>query len=909
MENPKITLIKKLIASAMIVVLLLTCAPVAGLTTVLTPEVSAASTELKEGSYTYKLDEGKAVITAADKSISGNITIPSKLGGYAVVEIASSAFYNCKDLTGVVIPDSVEEIGSFAFAGCENLSSVTMPSSLKTIEVQAFHNCKHLTSVALPAGVSDIDSSAFTGCVMLESISVNKNNKKYTSASGVLFNKNKTTLIIFPAANAAQNYTVPSGVTKIADYAFHGAEALKSITFSDSLSVIGAYSFAYCNSLEKISIPANVGVVGEYCFYYCKSLKEVTCSDRMDTIDNCTFCGCSSLESIKLPSKLKHIGDSAFSSCSKISGFVIPSTVTYVGDSALNYTADYYNKGNWTDGVFYLGSYLLGTDYNFSAERYTVKSGTTLIAASAFAYEETLVSVTIPASVKYICDYAFTDCENLSEISIPDSVLEIHTRAFEDTAYYENTANWSDGVLYLGKHLIRNENDTAPVFTVKSGTKTIAEDAFYYCEAHTVNIPASVVSIAEGVFTGCSNLLKISVDSSNSKYYSTDGVLFGKSGLLHTFPMKKISTTYTVPSGVKVIGAEAFYFADIETLNISEGVTEIHDKAFAYCDVINYSLPKSLKSVGKDILSYYTVNVGYTGSQSEWNKIAINSDNENLDYANIIYNYVPHTHSYTSKITKKPTCSESGIRTYTCSCGANYSVRVYDSVAHQLDSGKVTKKATYKKSGKKEYVCKICGETVKTETIAKLTLSKVKGVKAKSIKVDTSSSFKLTWSEVKGAEKYEVYQYVSKKWKKIATTEKTSYTVKKLKAGSSYKFKVRAIRVKDKVKGSYSSELTVKMAPSKVTLSSVKSSKTKQATVAWKKLSTATGYEVSYSTSKKFTKKTTKTATVKKVKTTKTTVKKLSKGKKYYFRIRAYKTVGKKKIYGAWSSVKTVKVK
>ncbi|MBR6567367.1 MAG: fibronectin type III domain-containing protein [Clostridia bacterium] len=83
----------------------------------------------------------------------------------------------------------------------------------------------------------------------------------------------------------------------------------------------------------------------------------------------------------------------------------------------------------------------------------------------------------------------------------------------------------------------------------------------------------------------------------------------------------------------------------------------------------------------------------------------------------------------------------------------------------------------------------------------------------------------------------------------------------------------------------------------------------KQLTATWKTVSGATGYEVVYSTSKKFTKKTTKTATIKKAKTKKTTIKKLKKGKKYYFKVRAYKTVDGKKIYGALSSVKNVKIK
>ncbi len=291
----------------------------------------------------------------------------------------------------------------------------------------------------------------------------------------------------------------------------------------------------------------------------------------------------------------------------------------------------------------------------------------------------------------------------------------------------------------------------------------------------------------------------------------------------------------------------------------------------------------------------------------KFSRCLVRINNEEFDYSNVIFNYVPHTHVYTSKITKEPTCKDAGLRTYTCSCGANYSVYVFDSVAHKLDSGKVTKKATYKKVGEKIYVCKICGETVKTEKVPKLTLAKVKGLKAKSMKVESSSSFKLTWNKVSGADKYEVYQYVGKKWKKIKTTASNSLTVSKLKAGFTYKFKVRAVRTKDKVKGAYSEVFSVKIAPSKPSLS-LKAGK-KQLTATWKKLSGVTGFEVQSSTSKKFTKKTTKTATVKKASATKTTVKKLSKGKKYYVRVRAYKTVSGKKIFGNWSSVKNVKVK
>lgn len=180
----------------------------------------------------------------------------------------------------------------------------------------------------------------------------------------------------------------------------------------------------------------------------------------------------------------------------------------------------------------------------------------------------------------------------------------------------------------------------------------------------------------------------------------------------------------------------------------------------------------------------------------------------------------------------------------------------------------------------------------------------VKKLKTSSVK---STSVKLSWAKVSGADKYTVYYSTDgKKWTK-KTTDKTSYTVKKLKSGTKYQFKV--VASKGGKKGKASSVVTTLTKPATVTLKSVKSSKTKTAVVKWEAVKGVTGYKVAYSTSKKFTSKTTKTATVKKYKTVKTTLKKLKKGKKYYIKVRAYKVFNKKNVYGGYSAVKSVKVK
>ncbi len=191
-----------------------------------------------------------------------------------------------------------------------------------------------------------------------------------------------------------------------------------------------------------------------------------------------------------------------------------------------------------------------------------------------------------------------------------------------------------------------------------------------------------------------------------------------------------------------------------------------------------------------------------------------------------------------------------------------------------------------------------------------ISVPKLEKVKSTS---QTTSSHTIKWGKVAGATGYEVYRYDSskKKYVKIKTTSSTKYKASKLKSGTTYKYKIRAYIKKNGITyyGAYSSVLSAGTKPAKTTLSSVKSKKSSQLTVAWKAVKGASGYQVYYSTSKKFTSKTTKKATVKKQSTKKTTLKKLKKGKKYYVKVRAYKTVSGKKLYGAFSAVKSAKIK
>ena len=174
--------------------------------------------------------------------------------------IGDAAFQGCTGLTSIIIPPSVETIGSHAFVSC-NFTSVVFEedSHLTSIGSSAFSSCSSLTSITIPASVTSIGSQALWECNSLTSIEVDPANTAYSSDEyGVLFNKDKTTLIQYPAGNTCTSYTIPDSVLSIDSYSFTSCNNLELITIPASVTSIGYRSFAYCGNLGSIIITAVV---------------------------------------------------------------------------------------------------------------------------------------------------------------------------------------------------------------------------------------------------------------------------------------------------------------------------------------------------------------------------------------------------------------------------------------------------------------------------------------------------------------------------------------------------------------------------------------------------------------------------------------------------------------------------
>ncbi len=204
------------------------------------------------GDYEYTIcEDGTAAITGYN-GLGGDITIPSRLNSHTVTDIEGFAFNGCTKLKGVTIPNSVTSIGWNSFGGCKNLTRVKIGSGVTYISGAAFQGCIQLQSIAIPGKVAHIDTWAFSGCSSLANINVDSNNKNYSSLNGVLFDKAKTKLIIYPEGKKGTSYSIPKSVTSIGDSTFEGCNSLTSVIIPDSVTCIDWGAFSDCSSLKNV---------------------------------------------------------------------------------------------------------------------------------------------------------------------------------------------------------------------------------------------------------------------------------------------------------------------------------------------------------------------------------------------------------------------------------------------------------------------------------------------------------------------------------------------------------------------------------------------------------------------------------------------------------------------------------
>ncbi len=256
-----------------------------------------------------------------------SIGIPS-----AVTSIGRSAFHGCSGLAEINIPKSVSSVGDMAFIGCGCLKKIevdadnasytsadgvlfnkgktcliscpmghegvySVPNGVTDVHDDAFHGCAGLVSIDVPQSVARIGKDAFYDCAGLAKIDVHADNANYSSADGVLFDKNKSMLICCPAKKSG-DYSISNTVDTIGIMAFRGCAELTSVSIPNTVKIIGRSVFENCSGLTSVAIPNTVSSIGVNAFYGCTSLTSIAIPGSMRSIDYYAFGGCTGLESI-----------------------------------------------------------------------------------------------------------------------------------------------------------------------------------------------------------------------------------------------------------------------------------------------------------------------------------------------------------------------------------------------------------------------------------------------------------------------------------------------------------------------------------------------------------------------------------------------------------------------------------
>ena len=188
--------------------------------------------------------------------------------------IRYSAFKECTSLTKVIIPETVETIEAMAFHRCESLNCLKLPESLDSIGRVAFVLCNGLRSVTIPERVSYLDGSVFNS-INLEEIIVHPRNQSFVAVDGILFSKDLTRLVCYPAAKSDTSYTIPYGVESIASGAFTNNRNLTDVVIPETVKYIGEEAFASSRALRTIELHDSLSSNYAFNFSWCDSLKTV----------------------------------------------------------------------------------------------------------------------------------------------------------------------------------------------------------------------------------------------------------------------------------------------------------------------------------------------------------------------------------------------------------------------------------------------------------------------------------------------------------------------------------------------------------------------------------------------------------------------------------------------------------
>lgn len=341
-------------------------------------------------------NDGTLTITGY-RGLGGDITIPQTIDGLQITAIGEGAFSLLLTITSVTMPDGVTKIGPDAFRDCSGLTNAAWGNTVTNIDQTAFKGCTSLSAVTIGPNVTSIGLEAFSECSSLPAILVSPLNPLYSSADGVLFDKNLSKLIECPSGKTG-SYAIPNSVTTIGDSAFTACQSLTNVTIPPSVTSIEADAFEGC-FLSTATIPASVVSIGDEAFHYCLNLASIV---------------------------------------------VDPLNPTYTSADGALLTKDLNTLIQFPAG---------------KSGSYAVPVGVTTIASDAFSWSSNLTAVQIPNTVRDIESYAFSQCTSLTTVTVGTGLTNIGDFAFVGCTSLTGHYCWGDAPTY-GRNVFDSDNNT-----------------------------------------------------------------------------------------------------------------------------------------------------------------------------------------------------------------------------------------------------------------------------------------------------------------------------------------------------------------------------------------------------------------------------------------------------------------
>ena len=769
-----------------------------------------------DGYYEYKFeDDGTATIV---RYVGNDIKadVPAKIGGRNVGRV-ENIFNGNEKIISVTIADGIPELADNIFSSCSSLTSVKLPSTLKTVPNGAFAYCPKLTSITIPTGITGIGEKAFYWCDALSTVNM--------PAKLDYIGKQA-----FYACKSLKSISIPTGVKTIDMQTFASCMFLQKVTLPSTVTTIDQGAFQMCLSLSSVNLPADLTEISSYAFYFCDVLNNITIPSKVKSIGGYAFADCASLSKMNIPASTVYIEDNAFIRCGKLASITVASGNTaFCNENGALYTKD-------MEKLIIYPAKRAGTSFKVSDKTYFIKP-------YAFYKAENLTSVTLPAKLYSINECAFYGCTGIKTVTIPKSVLLIGEKAFGFYHKINVTADQRvDGFKIRGykrsaAQIYAENNDIkfevmADMPAAVTGLKARTVSSTYITLGWNLNLTVDGYEIQQ--YKDGKWVKTAVVTGANNTSYTVKGLKAGTAG--YKFRVRGYSGTVngafsselsvnTNPYGVGGFKVKSKSSTSV-TLQWNKGTT-----------ASGYQLQQYKNGKWTDIFTpsratetSYTVKGLKAGTAGYRFRIrAYKTYGSSKQYGSWSSELKVNTNPYGVGGFKVKSKSSTSV---TLQWNKGTTASGYQ--LQQYKNGKWTDIFTPSKATDTSYTVKglkagTAGYRFRIRAYKTYGSSKQYGSWSSELKVNTNpygvggfkvkskskTSVTLQWNKGTTASGYQLQQYKNGKWTDIFTPSKatsTSYTVKSLKANTSYKFRIRAYKTYGNTKqyGSWSKELTAK---------------------------------------------------------------------------------------------------